>query len=511
MVEVTIMPRTVEVAAYRSNEVERNRASCSGDATDEPESARSAPADDEDTGTLDPFLDELIITDESDDQTTDEGPISGIPIGLLTDPMDLESVDEGKLGPDLAEVFNFQDATSPQGDDEEQGPSGPFPWYVVEASAETDSDDRDEGPIENQPSPLEPLQPLKAGEDRDEGPISNRRPALEIDDIDLPWSKERWAESSSQSAFSARQCLALVGTLLCVGGDATHLVGARQFDAIEDAALQAKTRRVICLDVEARRLLLLTTAGQLVLWRRNDVGIGRMWKVPVPRGEIVSMVWQLAPGVPNLLMRLENGRLFSWNDESETLVPVAQRDDKVRLRALSEIGEPRVTLWQGYNHCYLGIEVANDRRRLALTPSMERAVADRSPILAGYVDYVLLGVRGHGLFVRGQGDAEFSVIPGCRRLTAFAVGHMLGRPTAFVGLFSELEDRTEIVTVDLSTGRASRVAELCILTDDAGPEDDPPERARVDALLWDPSNLRLWAAGCFGLTCFGPPCAAVSS
>jgi hypothetical protein len=511
MVYITLMPCIAEASASRSTAMQSYPTKSSADGTKAPESAVPTLPDDEDTGTVDPFLDELIAPDESDDEAADEDPMSDVPIGLLTDPTDLDSVDEGKLGPDLAEVFRFEDMTSPQGDDEEQGPCDQFPCDVVDASTDTDADDSDEGPIENQLSPLEPLQPLKAGEDRDEGPISNRQPVLEVDDIELTWAKERWAEVSLKSAFTARQSLALVGTILCVGGEATHLIGSRQFDAIDDAPTQAKTRRVICLDVDAQRLLLVTNAGQLFLWRRNGVGLGRMQQIPVPSGGIISMIWQLAPGVPDLLLRLESGHLHSWNDESQTLVPVEHREDKSRLRALSEIGEPRVTLWQGGGRSHLCVEVGAEKRQLALTPSMERAVADRCPLLAGFIDYVLLGVRGHGLFVCGPGDAAFSVIPGCRRITAFAVGHLLARPTAFVGLFSELEDSTEIVTVDLSTGRATRIAELCILTDDDGPEDDPPERARVDALLWDPINLRLWAAGCFGLTCFSPPCVTVSS
>ena len=81
---------------------------------------------------------------------------------------------------------------------------------------------------------------------------------------------------------------------------------------------------------------------------------------------------------------------------------------------------------------------------------------------------------------------------------------------AFVGLFSELDDRADIVLLDLLTKRASRVAELNVLTDDSGPADDPPERARIDTMLWDPNLARLWVAGCFGLTCFSPPTASIA-
>jgi hypothetical protein len=496
---------------YRSDRLQKDSLACSSVRSTVPYVPPSTPPDEEDLGIADPFLDDLLLPIQSNDQPADEGPLADVPIGLLPEPTDLESTDEGKLGPDLAESFRFEDDTLAHAEDNEQGPTGTFDWGALDTLTGSESDDPDDGPIENQTLPLEPLKPLSSDVDQDEAPISTRLPVLQIDDVELPWAKERWAELPLRAAFSARHCLALVGTTLCVGGEATHLLSARHFDAIEDAPLPAKTQRVIGLDAEAQRLLLLTTTGQLVLWRRNPGGDGQTQKIPVPHGEIVSMIWQLAPGVPNLLIRLESGRLFQWDDKRESLTPLVQHADGLRLRAISEIGEPRVTLWQGHNHAHLCAEVGTEKRQLALTPSMERAIADSYPLLAGFVDHVLLGVRDHGLFLRGPGNSEFAVVPGCRRLTALAVGHMLQRPTAFVGLFSELEDRTEIVAVDLTTARASRVAELSILTDDAGPEDDPPERARVDALLWDPSQLRLWSAGCFGLACFCPPSVAATS
>jgi hypothetical protein len=334
---------------------------------------------------------------------------------------------------------------------------------------------------------------------------------LQVDDIELPWAKERWTESSLHATFSPRQSLALVGTTLCVGGETTHLVHSRHFAPIQDIPSNARTRRVLWLDTDASRLLVLTTTGQLYLWRRNNDGLGTTRKILVPNAEIISMIWQLAPGVPTLLMRLESGRLLVWNDTTEAVSPIAPHSNRQRLRALSELGEPRIALWQDRSHPRLILELGENERSLPLGPSVAQAVADSHPLLAGFVDYVLLGVRDRGLFLHGPGSPDFVLIPGCRRLTALTVGLMHERPTAFVGLFSELDDRTDIVALDLPTGRANRVAELSVITDDAGPEDDPPERARIDTLLWDPSLMRLWAAGCFGLTCFSPPSTAISS
>ncbi len=501
-----------EVDSVRAHQTTSSNATCASGGRSDSASTPTSPQDDEATGIDDPFLDELLLADESVDQVIEDGPVADIPIGLPMDPLDLDSVEEGKAGPESPELYAFDDGLKSLPDDDEQGPNGQFQWEDLNASTTADADDPDDGPIENQPLPLEPLRPLGTDNDIDEEPMSAvPLSGLQIDDIELPWAKERWAECSLHVAFSARQSLTLVGSTLCVGGETTHLLHSRDFGAIQDAPLGAKTRRVLCLDTDANRLLLLATTGQLFLWRRNNDTESQPEKIPVPNSEVISMIWQLAPGVPTLLMRLESGRLLEWDDKGEALVHVAQHGSKLRLRALSEVGEPRIALWQDHHHPRLYMEFGQDRRPLALTPSMDRAIADSHPMLAGFLDHVLLGARDHGLFLRGPGGPEFAIVPGCRRLTAFTVGNMLRRPTAFVGLFSELEDRTEIVALDLLTGRANRIAELSVLTDDAGPEDDPPERARIDALLWDPSLMRLWAAGCFGLTCFSPPATAISS
>lgn len=469
------------------------------------------PDDEEATGMIDPGLDALLLTDDPKDDYPDEGPAGEIPVGLLTDPMDLESEDEDHLGPDLSEAYAFAEGPVASSDDDEQGPLGKADWGIQDSGADNEPDEPEDGPIELHSLALEPLQPLHVGDSLDEEPISTRFPTLEIDDTELPWAKERWAELPLNATFSARQSLTLVGTTLCVAGESTHLVHSRQLDALEDVPTDSKTRRILCLDGEAQRLLLLTATGQLFLWNRAVESAESTTNIVVQGGEIVSMIWQQTPGSSNLLMRLESGRLVAWNDAEACLTSAALHTARHRLRALSEIGEPRVALWQGRHDAHVTIDYGTTKHVVPLTPLLERAIADSNPLLAGFTDYVLLGVRDHGLFMRGPNSLEFSLVPGCRRLTAMAVGHMHQRATAFVGLFSELDDRAEIVTIDLSTGRAGRIAELHIHTDDAGPADDPPERARIDALLWDPVTLRLWAAGCFGLSCFSQSGATASS
>jgi hypothetical protein len=507
----TITMRTRVVAVHNASQQQERHLSCSGDKRNNSNLPACTPLDDEELGVDDPFLDEMTVADESDDQPDCAEPIANVPFGLPATPMDSPTIEDGTLGPELNEPYAFNSDFPSDLSQDEDGPEGGFDWSNLDTAPNSEYDDPSDGPIEERLSSLESLQPLKFDGDLDEEPISSAAPALQIDDVELPWTKERWAELPLQATFSARQSLALVGTTLCVAGDATHLVCSRDASPIEDAPLHTKIRRALYLDTRAQRILFLTATGQLVLWHRGDSAEGRIRKVPVPNSEIVSTIWQQAPGVPNLLLQMESGRLFVWNADKESCAPAAPYGDRVGLRGLSEIGEPRVALWQGPDGAYLSVEGGTPMHRLTVTQNMEQAIAASRPVLASFADFVLLGVRDFGLFVRGQTRAEFRIVPGCRRLTAFTVGLMQQRPTAFVGLFAELEDRAEIVTVDLSSGKATRVAELCILTDKTGPEDDPPERARVDAMLWDQAHQRLWIAGCFGLTAFAPPLALAAS
>jgi hypothetical protein len=479
---------------------------------EQPPSPTRGPCEDEDNGVIEPFIKDLLLPDESDDLTPDESPAADIPMGELAEPLDPESDDEDDLGPTNTEAFAFNNAESGQDDaDEEQGPQNKLEWDLLESMPSNELDEPEDGPVENHPS-LELPPPTATEPDADDESSTPQIPGLEVDDANIAWAKEPWAELPTQSAFSARQALALVGSTLCVGGESSHLLCARTGRSIENAPIQDKTQRVLCLDSDAQRILLLTTTGQLLLWQRNSgLAPDQVRKIPIANDEIVSCIWQQAPGVPILLARLDSGRAVTWNDATETVVPATSPSDRTRLRALSQLGDPRVSLWQTSVGARLRVEFASSTSELTPIASMERALSDKAPMLVGFVDYVLFGARDYGLFVRGPTKAQFALVPGSRRLTALTVGRIMQRPTAFLGLFSELEDRAEIVTLDLLTGRANRVAELRIFADDAGPADDPPERARIDALLWDPNLMRLWVAGCFGLTSFSPPTTAVSS
>jgi len=129
------------------------------------------PLDEDDSPAMDPFFQgQLPEPRDSDEQHNEDHALIDIPDEPLLDPKDVSSLDEDRLGPDLAEGFTFEDAESARQDDYEQGPTGELGWDGLEASTDTDDDDSADGPLESLTAQLEPLQPIRADGDLEEAP-----------------------------------------------------------------------------------------------------------------------------------------------------------------------------------------------------------------------------------------------------------------------------------------------------------------------------------------------------
>jgi hypothetical protein len=465
--------------------------------------------DDEPEGIVDPFLDSLAFDTATDDSLEDdEARLENVGVESLHEPRDLNGDDANGETFDVPIDLAGDDGAPAAMPDDEHGVDVDEPLPTSEIENDPASDGAEEGPVEApfilSVDATAMVSPESEAEEYTADPIG-----LYVDDVELPWAKDRWAEHAMGEAFSARRHVALVGNILCVAGDSTHLHDTRRFELIDEIPVSAKTARVLSLDADARSLLLLSSAGNLLTYTRasNDEPKGTVGQVT---DQMVTDLWQLAPGASKVLVRMESGQLLEYS-----LAGLMQTPPSVvapaRLVAMSELGEPRVSLWRNPSGLELILQAAEQQRSLRLTAAMERAASEVRPLLVGFSDLVLFGARDHGLWICRASQLEFLPIPGCRSLTAMTVGHVGGRPTAFVGLFSELEDRAEIACVDLATGRATRIAELCIHSDCSGPEDDPPELARIDSLVWDQNSGKLWAAGSFGLTCFAQPSGTTTS
>ena len=467
--------------------------------------------DDENVGVVDPFLDSLLPEQPyGEDVTEDDATLDGDGNVALVEPRDLDMLDNEGSPLDVPIDLIDDEVPLASEKDDTTGPDVTEPLDFPEVEGEVFTDGAEEGPLEAPITLDEATQSPLLQSDSDGDDYGNVPIDLFVDDAELPWAKERWTEQALGQTFSARRNLALIGNTLCVAGDATHLHDSRSFELLETLPLSQKTARILALDVEAKSIVLLTATGQLLSYSRTKTQTQQNAPLPLTRA-MVSELWQLAPGVPTVLIRLENGQLLDLGPDGITPHPLPTNLSLLRLVALSDIGEPRVSLWRNSRNLELWLDAAGEKRKLRLSPAMERIASDTRPILIGFNEAVLFGARDHGLWLCPTQNQEFHPVPGCRSMTAITVGRLGSRPTAFVGLFSELEDRAEIAVVDLTTGRASRIAELCIHSDCSGPEDDPPELARIDALVWDQSNGKLWVAGCFGLTCFSQPVGVTSS
>lgn len=465
--------------------------------------------DEDNKGVSDPFLDDLldsVATDDSVLENDDDGEAlnDGLPNHIIEPrDLDLDDADPSPLVVPMDILVGEADSTSPMDDDE---PALKFDVPLIETDTPLDrfDDGGDEGPLEA-PMTLEDAaihRPLDGDGNDDE--VSVDPIGLYVDDDALPWAKERWPERPLSQAFTARRHLALVGSHLCAAGDSTNILDTRRCAVLTTLQTKAKTARAVPLDSECRKLLILSALGQLYTYKRNATESGTD-SLQLASSRMVAGLWQLAPGVPKVLVRQESGHLEDFDSPSVRLAVPAPIEPTATLLAMSELGEPRVSLFRERGQLRLTVEADSSRVVVPVNAAIRRAASEARPILVGFNDLVLFGARDHGLWLFRQGQAEFSPLPGCRSLTAITVGHVGGRPYAFVGLFSELEDRAEIAQVDLSNGRAQRIAEFNVHSDCTGPEDDPPELTRIDSLVWDQSNQCLWVAGPFGVTRFAHP------
>jgi len=460
------------------------------------------PSEDDDAGIEDPAFDDLEDQFASESTEQDANP-SSVDVGpMLSDvEQDAEDGEPAELALDLRQLIQIPD--SEPGEDDVNGPveAGSEPLMgAPDDPASSDSDEYDTSldvAIEDLPPP--------GPEIPESLEIEESSPDWLMDDGEITWSTIAWRERPLTRAYAPSRGLALAGNLLCVSGDSTLLLDTHATNPTPIDEVAVRSHRILALDADATQLLLVTVTGQLLLWRRDKGArdsTGPAGSLRVFGPDRVAGLWQKSPASDAVVIRLEDGTLLSCRSAGGDAEIQPISGDLRRVVALSDIGEPRVAIENLTTALRLRLAVGASVSSNPLPTTMEPALRSGRPLVAGFGSAVLVGVRDHGVWLSLDDGRRFTQIPGCRAVTAMCAGQAAGRPTAFLGLFSELEDRGEIVSVDLTSGRALGIAEVRVVTDSRGPEDDPPERARIDALLWDTSQQQLWAAGCFGLTRF---------
>jgi hypothetical protein len=343
----------------------------------------------------------------------------------------------------------------------------------------------------------------------DEADADRERPsvelhALEIDDSHLGWEKKRWHEQALPFAYAPQRGLTLAGEFLCLSGESTHLIHHRTCLPIGEAQACAKTVQMVVLDLPATRFLLLTATGRLLLWDRA-LDQGATVRATVrPTLDRVADIWQAHPGSSQVVVRLETGELYNLVDANGGALSFERAKSSARAIAQSLHGLPRLGLL-GHADRHVVATVDDKESPHPLPETLSVALGRGRPLVAADGDCWLVGVRDVGLWSSHTAGRRYQLVRGCRSVTAVCLGSLFDRTVGFVGLFSELDDRADLVVVDLATGKASRIAELRVVTDSSIGDLDSPERARIDGMLWDASLQRLWVVGSFGVSCFSPP------
>jgi hypothetical protein len=320
-------------------------------------------------------------------------------------------------------------------------------------------------------------------------------------DAEFFWSPQPWCEHRLARAFVPHVGLAGVGNFILATGDSTEVLTADGLDVLETAPTSDTTSTAVALDDSATRSLLTTATGQLLLWDRHRHSVHFQMTGVLKNVDRTTCICQGSTGTHGVWL-LGDGSIFFRDPGLDSFRRVQTSNDFLWI-ASTDTGVLGLTRDYHLMSMSAQSDACTDRIRLpCLTNGSALA---KSPILAAARDAILVGAREYGAWLSTDGGRYFQEIAGCRNLTAATFGVCSGRVCLWLALFYELEDRTDLVVVDCKSRRVSKLAKFSVFSDCPGPDDDPPERARVDSLHWDCARQRLWAAGCFGVTCFEPP------
>ncbi len=266
--------------------------------------------------------------------------------------------------------------------------------------------------------------------------------------------------------------------------------------------LPGKSRTATFLDEDAKLVIVVTVTGQVIVWNRDKGRIEPDETARFNQLDRAMDIWHEPVGRGPIWIRLATGELMRRRRNQNDFEQVSAAGRCVAMGGCGSM--VRGLLNQSQRLSLLTVD-ANSTTSLVLPRDLDELTRAKAPFLVTMGHVVAVGARDHGLWLSADDGTAFRKIAGCRDVTACGLGLFSGRVYAWAALFFELHDRAEMVGIDCKTLRVQKLAEYHVVTDSSGPEDDPPERARIDCLMWDAPRQRILAAGCFGLTCFVPP------
>ena len=454
-------------------------------------------------GAIDPTLESSLIVNTEDAVANDDEESSDLEVGHFIPEVRNLGADNGEADPELDTGAWLTELVEAPADVDLDGPvsDSAFVADIPESTlydGEPD-DDADSG-HETFETGKFPTLDLESELQDDAAPESYEDAPIDANDLDVAWSAQPWCEYGLPRAFVPRVGLVAQGDAVMATGDATDTLSLEDFSVIDSTTPPGKTRRATFLDDDARRSIIVSVTGQVKVWdrKRTDFDTGESAKYSAV--DRAMDVWK-EPNSGAIWLRSATGELFVRRNNSE-IEPVRATG---RCLAMGGSDKSLVCLLNQSHRLSL-MTIDSTGSRTTLLPREMGELADAESIsLATLGSVVALGSRGHGLWLSSDGGITIRKVAGCRNITACAIGPFAGRVHAWAALFFELDDRSELVDVDCKGLRIHKLTEYKVVSDSSGPEDDPPERARIDDLLWDPLRQRILAAGCFGLTCFVPP------
>ncbi len=462
--------------------------------------------DTDDVGVIDAYLDDSLKVGTEDNILGGDDEAKDLEIGEFIQPVRNLGADNGEPDKELDIGSWIQEAEYASGADNLDGPVMDSPFIEIESelSSQLDEDlqDDSENPDEKFESENLPELDYESELLEDASVDVPEVPAADANDLSISWSAQPWGEYRLSTTFLPRVSLAYHRNVLIVSGDATDALSLDELSTIDAVELPGKSRSAAFLDEHAERVLIVAVTGKLVVWDRARGQIEQDITNRLSRLDRVMDIWRDPMGQGPTWVRLASGELMR---ASIDLCDFKQFPSAGRCTALGGCGSTvRGLFKQSRRLCLLTVDGDNSKTSL-LPKELDVLALSKSIILVTQGQVVVIGARDCGLWISTDDGTTFRKIAGCRNVTACQMGTYSGRMYAWAALFYELDDRAELVAIDCKNLRVQKLTEYRVVTDSSGPEDDPPERARIDCLVWDTPRQRILAAGCFGLTCFVPP------
>ena len=463
--------------------------------------SRTHARENDDDGVFDPELDGALNVGSEESKSGDSDEAKELETGESITPIRQWGTDDGSKETelDLGHLLD-EPATTPH----DENLDGPISDRFLDLDPELELDDAamDEGEGTFDDDAINENLPNLDWEEetRDEkSPGTLADVAVDFNDVAIPWASQPWSEQKLRTAFVARQCINARRNILIAVGDAIDFLSLEDFTTLDSNPPTGKARFASFLDSTCKSVLVLKATGKLVVWNRESASFEVDASLRFRDIDRVADVW-IAPSGNQLWIRLDTGQLLGNADGS--FKPVALPG---RCVAMGGNDEALLCLVRQTDGLSLVAVYESSFKILSVASELSDLSEARSISLVTLGQVVLVIARGYGLWLSTDGGVTFRKAPGCRDVTACTLGNFSGRIYAWASLFYELEDRAELVGIDLRASRVHKLAEYRVMSDSMGPEDDPPERARIDCLLWDSTRQRILAAGCFGLACFVPP------